>query len=83
MNMVHRPIIKHVRKHHKKYNKFFLFFLVLVIFGIVEDVLAIYITKSETFFEVIGVAIILSFAFTLIGEGFEKIYAYEKKHLKF
>ena len=71
-----------MKKHKKKYTRFLLFFTVLVLFSAVEDVIAVYILKSETFFEIVTVAIILSFIFTLIGEGIEKLWEYEKKKIK-
>ena len=80
--MVHKHIKKHVKKHEKKYARFSLFFAVLVLFSAVEDVIAVLILKSETFLEVVLVAVGLSFVFTLIGEEFEKFWKYEKKKLK-
>ena len=71
-----------MKKHKKKYTRFTLFFTILVLFSAVEDIIAVYILKSETFTEIVVVAIVLSFIFTLIGEGFEKLWKYEKKKFK-
>lgn len=80
----HHHVKKHVIKHHKKYTRFLLYFLVLLTFGVFEDVAAIYITNSEVeLIEAISVAIILSLVFTVIGEFVEELWEYEKKKFKY
>lgn len=59
-----------------------LYFLVLLTFSVIEDVTAVYITQTEELIEVVGVAIVLSFIFTVIGELVEEVYLAEKKKFK-
>ncbi|MBU3905296.1 MAG: hypothetical protein KJ906_04080 [Nanoarchaeota archaeon] len=80
--MIHKHIKKHVIKHKKKYTRFILYFLILLTFGVIEDVTAVYLTTGEDMMEVIGVAVLLSFIFTVIGEGIELIYERGKKFKK-
>lgn len=82
MITMHKIIKKHVSKHKKKYTRFILYFLILLTFGVIEDVTAVYLTDSETILEVIGVAIILSFIFTIIGEVIEEVYLFERKKFR-
>ncbi|MBU3896400.1 MAG: hypothetical protein KJ697_00495 [Nanoarchaeota archaeon] len=79
---LHHHIKKHLRKHKRKYAKFMLYFLVLLTFSVIEDVTAVYITQTEELIEVVGVAIVLSFIFTVIGELVEEVYLAEKKKFK-
>ncbi|MDD5416482.1 MAG: hypothetical protein PHU12_00735 [Candidatus Aenigmarchaeota archaeon] len=79
---LHPHIKKHIIKHKRKYTKFILYFLILLTFGVVEDVTAVFLTKTEEMIEVIGVAILLSFIFTVIGEIIEEVYLAERKRFK-
>ena len=82
ISMVHKKVKKHVSKHKRKYTRFILYFLILLIFGVIEDVTAVYLTSGEEIIEVIVVAIVLSFIFTLIGEVIETVWMYNKKKLR-
>jgi len=79
---MHKKVKKHFSIHKKKYTRFALYFLILLTFGVIEDVTAVYLTESETLLEVIGVAIILSFIFTIIGEIIEEVYLFERKKFR-
>lgn len=72
------------KKHEKRAIRLVLFFILLVIFGIIEDMIALYLTGvSSTLFiifkmENIFVILLIAIIFTIIAEFTEKIYEGEK-----
>ncbi len=83
----HQKAYRHVKKHRKKYSRFFLFFIILLIFRVMEDYFLLKTIGLE--FE-IDLFILLSmisaaFIFTVVSEITEKMIEEEeaKKLLEF
>jgi len=72
------------RKHKKRALRVVLFFILLVIFGFVEDMIVMYVTRAASVFSIffrienILIVLLIAIVFTLIAEFTEKLYAGKK-----
>jgi len=75
--MPYRKVYHHVRRHRKKYFRFIIFFLFLILYGVFEDFISLTIHGVQ--FNIIVFLTVLSIAliFTTIAEVTEKLV--EKK----
>jgi len=70
--MPYRKVYHHVRRHRKKYWRFVLFFLFLLVYGIIEDVTAMSLHGIELNLAVLTTVSVIALVFTTIAELTEK-----------
>ena len=72
----------HIKKHHKKHSiRFIVFFIFLVLYGIIEDIMAIGLSGVEFNTFVLTISIVIASAFTAIAEITERLYEKEKTNI--
>ena len=75
--MPYRKVYHHVRRHRKKYLRFTLFFLFLLVYGIIEDLTALSLHGIEFNIAVFTTVFFIALIFTTVAELTEKFV--EKK----
>ena len=68
----HQKAYHHVRKHRKKYLRFVLFFLFLLVYGIIEDLTTMSLRGVELDIAVLTTVLCVALLFTTIAELTEK-----------
>ena len=79
--MVH-PIHRHIRKHKKHYVRFILFFLVLVFYGMFDDILMVKAVNGDIVLSTIVISILISLLFTAIAEITGRLFGKEIKKIE-
>jgi len=74
-----REVKKHLKNHHRKYVKFTLFFLIIVLASIAKELTIAYTAYHVFEWKALGTAFILSVIFTAAAELIEN---YVEKRLK-
>ena len=83
--MRHTPyhgIHHHLRKHAKHYVRFIAFFFFLMIFSIVEDLIAVTTIGVKFDFQLLSHIVILALIFTAIAHKTEKLFEKEAERVE-
>ena len=79
--MPYRKVYHHVRRHRRKYLRFIVFFLLLLLYGIFEDLISLTIQGVEFNIIVFLTVVVIALAFTTVAEITEKLVE-RKDHQK-
>jgi len=78
----HQKAYHHIKKHKRKYARFISFFIFLVIYSVIEDLIAITIHGVEFDFIVLINVFVIALVFTGIAEITERLYKKEETEIK-
>lgn len=73
----HRSIKTHLKTHKKRYVRFTAFFLMLVLFAYIEDVIVALFSGSELSTRMLMLILFIAIIFTFIAEHTEKLFEKE------
>ncbi|MFH1229810.1 MAG: hypothetical protein V1678_05320 [Candidatus Aenigmatarchaeota archaeon] len=79
---IHQKAYHHIRKHKKHYVRIALFFIFLVIYSVIEDIIAMSIHGMEFDLVVLVNVFIIAMVFTGIAELTERLYKKEEPEIK-
>ena len=79
---IHHKAYHHIRRHKKKYVRFLTFFVFLVVYSVIEDLIAVSIHGVEFDIIVLINVFIIALLFTGIAELTERLYKKEEDELK-
>jgi DMSO reductase anchor subunit len=80
--MPYRKVYHHVRRHRKKYLRFIVFFLFLILYGVVEDFISLTIHGVEFNLVVFSTVFVIALIFTIVAEVTEKLAKKETPKIK-
>ena len=78
----HQKAYHHIRKHKKNYVRIISFFIFLVIYSVIEDVIAVTLHGVEFDIVVLINVFVIALFFTGIAEITERIYKKEEPEIK-
>ena len=78
----HQKAYHHIRKHKKNYVRMVLFFIFLVLYSIVEDIIAMTVHGVEFDMIIVINVFFIALIFTGIAQMTERLYKEEKDEIK-
>ena len=79
---LHQKAYHHIRKHKKNYVRIVSFFIFLVIYSVIEDMIAVTIHGVEFDMVVLINVFVIALVFTGIAEITERLYKKEESEIK-